>query len=161
MGELFSAIIGLAIAIFAMYGAFNIWEFLFGEDNKENNKGNKKIDNENKSNAIKKISMLCSGLLLIFGVYSCFSSGTHPIIDRIVNDELSRFSHTPYYICFKKDVKFHIEKDLKLTQREIDALNFRGRGNTELMAIKLNIMTRVNNILADRAANSPCIPNWE
>ncbi len=158
MNEFLAMILGIGFAVFCFYGLFNLYE-LFSNKEKENNNDN--IDNKNKFNVFKIISMIFTGSMLFVGIYVIFSSDTHPVIDRIVNEQLSKFSNMSYYDCLKKDVKSHIRQNLNLTQREIDALNFNGRANAELIAIRLDIISRVNSILTERFANSHCIPNWK
>lgn len=69
MEEFFYAIIGIIFGIFVLYGLLNIMSLFI------NDSENKKDEIPNKPNIIKKISMFFGGALLIFGVYSCISTG--------------------------------------------------------------------------------------
>ncbi len=113
------------------------------------------------SNNILKYILPIIGSVIVLLCFSQNNSSAHLLIDNVVDYELSKLSNMPYYDCLKKDVKSHIRQNLNLTQREIDALNFNGRANAELIAIRLDIISRVNSILTERFANSHCIPNWK
>lgn len=115
----------------------------------------------NISNNIIKFVLPSIGFVILLVCFSQEYNSIPPLIDNIIDEELLEFSNQPYYHCFRQDVKEHIQQNLNLSQREIEALNFNGQGNTDLMAIRMNIMSRVMNIMTERMRNSPCIPRWQ